>query len=104
MGYLLTKKNTWIHGRNLDVPIVEWDMFDWFESFQFKQVNKSEVTVFLKPWSKSERIPDFDMLEKILYQRVSKDELDIIKVIDSLILLKSGKQIRCITNFNPFDV
>jgi len=105
MGYLLTKKDSWINGRNLHVPIVEWDMFNWVESFQFKQEEKGKVIVLLKPWSESEKIPDLDTLKKILYQRISRDELNVsIKIVNSLVLSKSGKQIRCITNFNPFDV
>lgn len=104
MGYLLTKKDTWLLGRNLHVPIVEDEIFDWVESFQFKQVSKGEVTVLLKPWSESEYIPDLDELKKIFYQRVSKDDLYIsIEIVDSLILSDSGKQIRCITHFTPFE-
>ena len=104
MGYLFTKKDTWLLGRNLHLPIVEDEIFDWVESFQFKQVSKGEVTVLLKPWSESEYIPDLDELKKIFYQRVSKDDLDIsIEIVDSLILSDSGKQIRCITYFTPFE-
>lgn len=108
LDYFLTKKDTWINVRALRSvmlhPSPTASMFDWVESYQVKQVDKGEVTVLLKPWSESEKIPDLDELKKILYQRISPDELNIsVEVVDSLILSKSGKQMSCISNFTPFE-
>jgi len=101
--YLLTKKDEWINLHTLVHPIHEHEVFDWVEAFQFRQVEKGKVTVLLKPWSDSEKIPDFDALKKILYEQVLRDELDVcIEIVDSLIPSRSGKQVRLITDFSPW--
>jgi len=102
--YLLTKKDTWMYMIFMDRLIKQHELFDWVESSQFKQVEKGKVTVLLKPWSDSEKIPDLNSLNSFLYQHVSRDELDIsIEIVDSLILSKSGKQIKVLTSISPWD-
>ncbi len=103
--YLLTKKDTWTSMYPLRRSIIDYDIFDWVEAFQFKQVEKGKVTVLLKPWFDSKKIPDFGTLTKIFYEKIPRDELDIsIEIVDSLILSKSGKQIQTVTNFTPWNV
>lgn len=102
--YLLTKNDTWINVINLIWPLDSREEFNWVESFQFEQVEKGEVNVLLNPWSESEKIPDLDGLVTLFYQRVSRRDLDIsIRIVDSPVRSRSGKQITVITDFSPWD-
>ncbi|MFX0210916.1 MAG: hypothetical protein ACFFDT_33360 [Candidatus Hodarchaeota archaeon] len=102
MDFILTKKGTWVQARS--GGIIKKDVFDWVEAFQFKQEEKGEITVFLKPWSDVKKIPKLEPLKDLLHEYYPPDELDIsIEVVDSLVLSPTGKQIRLVTNFQPWD-
>lgn len=105
LDFLLTKKDEWINVNYFDEPISQYDVFDWVASYQFKQEEKGEVTILLKPWSDSMRNPDLYAMRKIFDERISSDELDIsIEIVDGLILSRSGKQITVLTNLSPWKM
>lgn len=98
LSFVLTKKGTWVTIASLRDEMYRVKGFrELIEKFQLLQEEVGKVTLLLKPWEK-EKVPDLKALARIW----SKNELDVEpKIVDSIILSKSGKQLPLVSKFTP---
>lgn len=98
LPFILTKKGGWLHTTSLrQMAFAVKGFRELVDRYQLNQTEPGKVTLLIKPWKK-EKLPDIESLKKIWLS----DEIDIeIKIVDSIPLSKSGKQLAVVTEFVP---
>jgi len=103
VDFLLAKEGTWMSLANVGILVRRLPAFDAVEAFQYRQTEAGRVTILLKLWPGTDR-PDPGRLAGVIKEVVSPDELEVaVEIVDGLVLSPSGKQVKLLTRFSPWE-
>ena len=101
--FLYTSSGKWIRPNSHNI-LSGSDMFHWSSGWQFVQEEQGKVIVVLQPWDDIEKIPSIHLLESTLQTLWPIEEMEVkCEIVEALRLSPSGKQIKVITPFNPWN-
>jgi phenylacetate-CoA ligase len=101
--FLYTSSGKWIRPNSHNI-LSGSDMFQWSSGWQFIQEEQGKVIVVLQPWDDIEEIPSIHLLESTLQTLWPIEEMEVkCEIVEALRLSPSGKQIKLIRPFHPWN-